>query len=164
MIGSNKACLYARYSTDRQRETSIEDQLRAARELAARHGWEVEAVHMDQGVSGSVPVALRAGGKALLADALADLQALVRDELVRRKTTAAGGADDARRRRDQLTAEIEWLVDGVARIGASAALVDRLRKAEAEHASITASLDRRQADEVGIIADVGARYRLVRIG
>jgi DNA invertase Pin-like site-specific DNA recombinase len=71
MIGSTRACLYARYSTDRQRETSIEDQLRAARELAGRHGWEVVAVHVDQGISGSTPVALRAGGKALLADVLA---------------------------------------------------------------------------------------------
>lgn len=71
MTGSTRACLYARYSTDRQRETSIEDQLRAARELAGRSGWEVVAVRTDEGVSGSVPVAMRPGGKALLADVLA---------------------------------------------------------------------------------------------
>jgi site-specific DNA recombinase len=66
-----RATLYARYSTDKQRETSIDDQLRAARERVAREAWTIVAQHADEGVSGSVPVALRAGGKALLADALA---------------------------------------------------------------------------------------------
>jgi site-specific DNA recombinase len=66
-----RAALYARYSTDRQRETSIDDQLRAARARAETEGWHIVAQHGDEGVSGSVPVALRPGGKALLADALA---------------------------------------------------------------------------------------------
>lgn len=38
-----KAALYARYSTDKQRETSIEDQLRAARARAEREGWAIVA-------------------------------------------------------------------------------------------------------------------------
>lgn len=66
-----KACLYARYSTDKQSENSIDDQLRAARDRAGREGWTITAVHADEGISGSTPVALRPGGKALLADALA---------------------------------------------------------------------------------------------
>ncbi len=66
-----QACLYARYSTDKQRETSIEDQLRKARQRAQQEGWPVVATHADEGVSGSTPVALRPGGKALIADALA---------------------------------------------------------------------------------------------
>ena len=66
-----RACLYARYSTDKQRESSIDDQLRAARERAEREGWRIVTQHADQGVSGSTPVALRPGGKLLLADALA---------------------------------------------------------------------------------------------
>ena len=33
-----RATLYARYSTDKQRETSIADQLRGARERAEREG------------------------------------------------------------------------------------------------------------------------------
>lgn len=68
---TNRALLYARYSTDKQRETSIDDQLREARARAEREGWAVVAMHADEGVSGSTPVALRRGGKALLADALA---------------------------------------------------------------------------------------------
>ena len=66
-----RVALYARYSTDRQRETSIDDQLRAARARAEQEGWPVVAEHRDEGISGSTPVALRKGGKALLADALA---------------------------------------------------------------------------------------------
>ncbi|MGC4059969.1 MAG: recombinase family protein [Aquabacterium sp.] len=70
-MSTTLACLYARYSTDKQRETSVEDQLREARARAQREGWPVAAVHSDEGISGSIPVALRPGGKALLADALA---------------------------------------------------------------------------------------------
>lgn len=67
-----RACLYARYSTDQQSQNSTADQLRAGRERAAREGWDIVAMHADEGVSGATPVALRAGGKALIADALAD--------------------------------------------------------------------------------------------
>ena len=68
---TQRVALYARYSTDKQRETSIDDQLRQAHERAEREGWQIVAQHADEGTSGSVPVALRRGGKALLADALA---------------------------------------------------------------------------------------------
>jgi len=66
-----KACLYARYSSDQQRQTSIDDQLRAARALAEREGWVVMATHTDEGISGAVPPAQRPGAKALIADMLA---------------------------------------------------------------------------------------------
>lgn len=67
-----RVCLYARYSTDNQSQNSIEDQLRAGRERAARESWSIAMVHSDEGISGATPVSLRSGGKALLADALAD--------------------------------------------------------------------------------------------
>lgn len=66
-----RALLYARYSTDKQRESSIDDQLRAAHARAAAEGWTVAETLADEGVSGSVPLAMRAGGKTLLAHALA---------------------------------------------------------------------------------------------
>jgi site-specific DNA recombinase len=66
-----RAVLYARYSSEKQRETSIVDQLRHARARAEAEGWTIIATHTDESVSGSTPIALRAGGKALLADALA---------------------------------------------------------------------------------------------
>lgn len=68
---TQRATLYARYSTDKQRETSITDQLREAHARADREGWHVVATHADEGVSGSTPLTMRVGGKALLADALA---------------------------------------------------------------------------------------------
>lgn len=71
MTTTLKAALYARYSTDKQRETSIDDQLRAARARAEREGWAIVATYTDEEVSGSMPVALRPGGKALMAGILA---------------------------------------------------------------------------------------------
>ncbi|MEO8056687.1 MAG: recombinase family protein [Burkholderiales bacterium] len=68
---SIRVALYARFSTDLQRQTSIVDQLVAARARAANEGWSVVVEHGDEGVSGAVPVTYRTGGKALLGDALA---------------------------------------------------------------------------------------------
>jgi site-specific DNA recombinase len=66
-----RVALYARFSTDLQRQSSIADQVVAARDRAQREGWPITIERSDEGVSGAVPVGLRAGGKALLADALA---------------------------------------------------------------------------------------------
>ena len=48
------AC-YARYSSDLQRETSIDDQIAGAREYANRHGWTVldDHIYSDAGISGA---------------------------------------------------------------------------------------------------------------
>lgn len=45
--------LYARYSTDRQSETSIADQLRRCRDFAAARGWPVDREFTDEGISGA---------------------------------------------------------------------------------------------------------------
>jgi site-specific DNA recombinase len=66
-----RVLIYARYSTDRQRETSTEDQIRLCRQRAESNGWTVESVHADDGISGSTPVASRPAGARLLADILA---------------------------------------------------------------------------------------------
>ena len=66
-----RAVIYARYSTDKQRESSIEDQARVCRGSADALRAEVVAVHADDGVSGSTPVGGRIGGRTLLVDALA---------------------------------------------------------------------------------------------
>ena len=65
------AAIYARYSTDRQSEASLDDQFRVCEVRAVAEGIAVTARHGDQGISGSTPVAQRPGGRALLADALA---------------------------------------------------------------------------------------------
>lgn len=50
------AAVYARYSSDRQRETSIADQVAVCREAAVRIGYKISAEHVyaDEEISGSV--------------------------------------------------------------------------------------------------------------
>jgi len=62
-----RVALYARYSSDMQRDASIEDQLRLCREHAARMGWTVVETYTDRAVSGAS--LLRPGIQTLMADA-----------------------------------------------------------------------------------------------
>jgi DNA invertase Pin-like site-specific DNA recombinase len=48
-----KAISYARFSTDRQSESSVDDQLKACREYARARGWTVIAEYSDHGISGA---------------------------------------------------------------------------------------------------------------
>jgi site-specific DNA recombinase len=63
-----KVAIYARYSSDNQRDASIADQLRICREFAARQGWTVAQEFTDHAISGAT--LLRSGFQALLRDAL----------------------------------------------------------------------------------------------
>ncbi len=63
-----RVALYARYSSDNQREASIEDQLRLCREHAAREGWTVAERYSDAAISGASLIR-RPGIRRLLADA-----------------------------------------------------------------------------------------------
>ena len=64
-----RVALYARYSSDNQRDASIEDQLRQCRERAAREGWTVAESYSDRAISGASLI--RSGIQSLLADAQA---------------------------------------------------------------------------------------------
>ena len=48
-----RAVIYSRYSTDLQRDRSIEDQVAVCREFAARNGWRVVAEFSDRAQSGA---------------------------------------------------------------------------------------------------------------
>jgi site-specific DNA recombinase len=48
-----RAALYSRFSTDRQNESSIADQVRVCTEYAERQGWKVVERFEDQGISGA---------------------------------------------------------------------------------------------------------------
>jgi site-specific DNA recombinase len=48
-----RVALYARYSSDNQRDASIEDQLRICREKAEREKWTVVSTYKDAGISGA---------------------------------------------------------------------------------------------------------------
>lgn len=45
--------IYARYSTDRQDEQSIETQITLAKAFAQERGWKVEEVFDDRAISGT---------------------------------------------------------------------------------------------------------------
>jgi len=60
--------LYARYSSDNQKEASIEDQLRLCEEKAASHGWQVQQCYSDAAISGATM--LRPGIQSLLSAAM----------------------------------------------------------------------------------------------
>ncbi len=63
-----RVALYARYSSDQQSASSIDDQFRICCEQAAREGWQVMGTYKDAAISGS-SVTLRPGIQQLLQDA-----------------------------------------------------------------------------------------------
>src|SRR5437899_2937922 len=68
-MSAMRAATYARFSSDMQRETSIDDQLATARRYATAQGWTVldEHVYADLAISGATLE--RPGIQALLAAA-----------------------------------------------------------------------------------------------
>ena len=66
MAGQLRAAIYARFSSDLQRDASIEDQIRSCREYAARQGLKVVETYSDRAVSGAS--LMRSGMQKLLRD------------------------------------------------------------------------------------------------
>ena len=62
-----RAVIYARYSSENQREASIEDQVEICRRLIAREGWKLTEVYADKAVSGASR--FRSGYQQLIAEA-----------------------------------------------------------------------------------------------
>jgi DNA invertase Pin-like site-specific DNA recombinase len=62
-----RAVVYTRYSSDQQRATSIDDQIRLCKERIAREGWTLVQVYRDSALSGATT--LRPGYHAMLAGA-----------------------------------------------------------------------------------------------
>ena len=82
-----RTAAYARYSSDQQRQASIDDQLRNVRAWCKREGWPAPKVYADAAISGSRND--RPQYRAMLADAMAgefgvllvdDISRLVRDK------------------------------------------------------------------------------------
>jgi site-specific DNA recombinase len=62
-----RVAVYARYSSDNQREASIEDQLRECRTFIERQGWTLQQTYSDRALSGASM--LRPGYQLLLQEA-----------------------------------------------------------------------------------------------
>jgi DNA invertase Pin-like site-specific DNA recombinase len=63
-----RVALYARYSSDSQSESSIEDQFRLCREQVKRERWDIAATYQDAAISGASTI-LRPGIQQLMRDA-----------------------------------------------------------------------------------------------
>jgi len=63
-----KVAIYARYSSENQRDASIADQFRICHEFAQRQGWHVAAEYSDHAVSGAT--IMRPGFQAMMREAL----------------------------------------------------------------------------------------------
>jgi site-specific DNA recombinase len=66
-VTASRAIIYARYSTERQNEASVADQVRVCTEFADSKGWPVVATHSDEGISGAA-VGNRPGVQRVLAE------------------------------------------------------------------------------------------------
>lgn len=64
-----RAAIYARYSSDRQRDASLEDQVRVCQDRADREGWTITTSFGDRAISGAS--LLRKGLQDLIAEAMA---------------------------------------------------------------------------------------------
>lgn len=82
-----RVALYARYSSEKQKDSSIVDQFRNCEQRAAREGWTITARYEDKAISGAITD--RPGYQQMLTDAKAkqfdvlvvdDLSRLTRDE------------------------------------------------------------------------------------
>src|SRR5919106_2401776 len=63
-----KVAIYARYSSDNQRDASIGDQFRICREFANRQGWHIAAEYSNHAVLGAT--IMRPGFQAMMREAL----------------------------------------------------------------------------------------------
>ena len=87
-----RAAIYARYSSENQRDASIEDQVRQCRARIDQEGWQKAEIYSDHAISGATT--LRPGYQKMLEDARAGrfeiLVAEALDRLSRDQENIAG--------------------------------------------------------------------------
>ena len=94
--GVMKTAIYTRYSSDRQREASTQDQLRNCARRAQTEGWTISAHFKDEGISGSRSD--RPGYRALLESAKRhEFEVLLMDDLSRLSRDSTEGERTMRR-------------------------------------------------------------------
>lgn len=87
-----RAAIYARFSSDLQRDRSIEDQVALCREYAARNGYDVVAVFSDRAITGSSLILRRGIQDMLQAARAGDFEFLIAESLSRHRSRSRGRA------------------------------------------------------------------------
>ena len=105
-----RVAVYARFSTDKQRDASIDDQIDSCRDLAAREGWEVVSTYHDRAVSGASM--FRPGIEALQRDARAGKFDLVLAEAMDRLSRKLADIAKFHERMEHLGIKIHTLTEG----------------------------------------------------
>ncbi len=107
-----RAAIYSRFSSDLQRDRSIEDQVVLCREYAARNGYEIVAVFSDRAITGSSFV-LRRGVQEMLRAARAGEFNFVIAESLSRLARDQEDAPAIRKRLEFAGVKIVTTADGV---------------------------------------------------
>lgn len=107
---SLRVAIYARFSTDKQRDASIEDQIDSCRELAAREGWQITDTYHDRATSGASM--FRPGIEALQRDAKAGKFDLVLAEAMDRLSRKLADIAKFHERMEHQGIEIHTLTEG----------------------------------------------------
>ena len=102
--------IYARFSTDKQRDASIEDQIDSCRDLAAREGWEIVGTYQDRAISGASM--FRPGIEALQRDAKAGKFDIVLAEAMDRLLRKLADIAKFHERMENQGIEIHTLTEG----------------------------------------------------
>ena len=105
-----RVAIYARFSTDKQRDASIEDQIESCRDLAAREGWEVAATYHDRATSGASM--FRPGIEALQREARAGKFDIVLAEAMDRLSRKLADIAKFHERMEHLGIRIHTLTEG----------------------------------------------------
>src|SRR5437762_1023929 len=83
-----RAAIYARYSSDLQREASITDQVRSCKARIDKEGWALVTTYTDHAISGSIR--MRPGYQKLLKDARSGELDVVRAHTARGESIHGG--------------------------------------------------------------------------
>lgn len=105
-----RVAIYARFSTNKQRDASIEDQIDSCRDLAAREGWEITTAYHDRAISGAIM--LRPGIEALQRDAKAGKFDIVLSEAMDRLSRKLADIAKFHERMEHQSIEIHTLTEG----------------------------------------------------
>lgn len=102
--------IYARFSTDRQRDASIEDQIQSCRDFAIRQGWEIVQSYSDGAISGASM--FRAGIELLQRDAKAGHFDIILSEAMDRLSRNLGDIAKFHERMEHLNVKIWTMTEG----------------------------------------------------